>query len=85
MSDNNNFRWLAYGIGGWLGLCITMNLIYSPDEQYNDIIRHCGDNSAFCACQAQAVVDQRSFLSQPLLLVGLKTYRNVASMCARYR
>jgi hypothetical protein len=54
MSDNNNFRWLAYGIGGWLGLCITMNLIYSPDEQYNDIIRHCGDSSAFCACQPAA-------------------------------
>ncbi|MCP8896355.1 hypothetical protein KYK29_15615 [Shinella daejeonensis] len=79
------FGWMFNLVGAWIGLCIAMHFIYSPDQQYNDIVKHCGNSSAFCACQAQAIVDQRSFLVQPLFLVGLKTYRNVAPMCAQYK
>lgn len=79
------FGWVFTLMGVWLGLCLVMSFIYTTDEQYNDIIKHCGDSSAFCACQAQAIVDQRSFLSQPLFMVGLKTYRKVGPMCAQYK
>lgn len=91
MSDNvatsefKKYGWVFNAIGVYLGLCIAMHFIYSPDEQYNDIVKHCGDSSAFCACQAQAIVDQRSFLTQPLVLIGLKTFKKVGPMCSSYK
>lgn len=87
MSENaaapelKKYGWIVNVIGAYLGVCLAMHFLYSPEEQYNDILKHCGDSSAFCACQAQAIVDQRSFLTQPLFLVGFKTYKKVAPMC----
>lgn len=91
MSDNSavgdfkKYGWLLNLVGVYLGLCVAMHFIFSPDEQYNAIIKKCGDSSAFCACQAQAIVDQRGFLNTPLIILGLKTYKAVAPMCSGHK
>ena len=82
---NPMVKW-AFNLGGaYLGIALAMHfLIYPNSEAYNDAIRKCGRQSEFCACQAQAYVDQRNFLTTPLALVGLVTYRETTSACMRY-
>lgn len=83
--DLKKLAWLGNLAAIYVGVCIGLHFIYPPNQQYNDIIKHCGNSSAFCACQAQAIVDQRNFFTQPLIFIGLKTFRKVAPMCAANR
>lgn len=82
-ADNllKKYGWIFNLLGIYLGLCLAIQFIYPPEKLYNDVIKRCGESSAFCACQAQAMVDQRSFLTEPLFFVGLKTYKKVGPMC----
>jgi len=61
--------WIVNTIIIYLGLCTFLHFLYPPSQHFDDSVRRCGGRTPFCMCQAQGIIDQRNFLTQPLLLL----------------
>ena len=81
--QNPALKWAINLGGAYLGISLAVKLFLYPDNQmYDDSINKCGKLSAFCACQAQALVDQYTILNAPLWIIGTYKPRNAAAQCA---
>lgn len=79
-------KWAITLIFGYLVVGLSIHfVIYTPNANYNRTIENCGGATPFCACQAKAIVEQRSFISDPLLLLGVKEFRKVSAECSHLK